>query len=159
MIQWTILLAEAAEEGGGLFDFDATLPLMAVQFLILVVILNVLFYKPIGQAIDDRAEYIRSTSQGAKDRLAKTKALAQQYEQELVAVRREAQAVIASAQAEGQQLVTAEIQAAQQQVQQEREAAAQEIEAQKAQAFQSLEAEADSLTRQILEKLLGRELV
>ncbi|MDB9495566.1 F0F1 ATP synthase subunit B' [Spirulina major CS-329] len=159
MIQWTILLAEAAEEAGGLFDFDATLPLMAVQFLVLVVLLNVLFYKPIGKAIDDRAEYIRQTQQAAKERLEKTNALAKQYEQELVTVRRETQAVVSAAQADAQKIVTSQIQAAQQQVQREREAAAQEIEAQKAQAFQSLEGEVDALTRQILEKLLGPELV
>ncbi|WP_072622345.1 F0F1 ATP synthase subunit B' [Spirulina major] len=159
MIQWTILLAEAAEEAGGLFDFDATLPLMAVQFLVLVVLLNVLFYKPIGKAIDDRAEYIRQTQQAAKERLEKTNALAKQYEQELVTVRRETQAVVSAAQADAQKIVTSQIQEAQQQVQREREAAAQEIEAQKAQAFQSLEGEVDALTRQILEKLLGPELV
>lgn len=159
MIQWTILLAEAAEEAGGLFDFDATLPLMAVQFLVLVVLLNVLFYKPIGKAIDDRAEYIRQTQQAAKERLEKTNALAKQYEQELIGVRRETQAVVSAAQAEAQKIVTSQIQEAQQQVQREREAAAQDIEAQKAQAFQSLEGEVDSLTRQILEKLLGPELV
>lgn len=159
MIQWTILLAEAAEEAGGLFDFNATLPLMAVQFLVLVVLLNVLFYKPIGKAIDDRAEYIRQTQQSAKERLEKTNALTKQYEQELISVRRETQEVVSAAQAEAQKIVTSQIQEAQQQVQREREAAAQDIEAQKAQAFQSLEGEVDSLTRQILEKLLGPELV
>jgi len=48
MIHWTILLAvETAEEAateGGLFDFDATLPLMALQFLILVAILNAVLF-------------------------------------------------------------------------------------------------------------------
>ena len=30
-----------------MFDFDATLPLMAVQFLLLMVALNAVFYKPL----------------------------------------------------------------------------------------------------------------
>ena len=42
--QWTLLLATAAveevAEKGKLFDFDATLPLMAIQFVILVAVLN-----------------------------------------------------------------------------------------------------------------------
>ena len=42
MTQWIILAAETSKEGG-LFDFDATLPLMAIQFLILAVLLNAIF--------------------------------------------------------------------------------------------------------------------
>lgn len=159
MIHWTILLAEAAEEGGGLFAFDATLPLMALQFLILVALLNIVFYKPIGNAIDERSEYIRKTNQEGRDRLEKAKQVAQQYEQELVDVRRQAQEIIAQAQEEAQKTINAKIQEAQQEVQAQREAAAKEIEAQKNQAYQSLEGEVDNLSRQILEKLLGPELV
>ncbi|MDB9311841.1 F0F1 ATP synthase subunit B' [Spirulina sp. CS-785/01] len=159
MIHWTILLAEAAEEGGGLFDFDATLPLMALQFLILVAVLNVLFFKPLGKAIDDRNEYVRQTNQEGRDRIEKANQLAKQYDQELVGVRKEAQDIIAKAQAEAQETINAKVQEAQQEVQAQREAAAQEIEDQKAQAYQSLEGEIDALSRQILEKLVGSEFV
>jgi F-type H+-transporting ATPase subunit b len=55
MTHWTILLAvetaETAAKEGGLFDFDATLPLMALQFLILVAVLNAVFYKPLTKAM------------------------------------------------------------------------------------------------------------
>ena len=61
-----------------MFDFDATLPLMAVQFLILTFLLNQIFYKPLGQAIDSRAEYIRKNKADAKERLSKAKELAAQ---------------------------------------------------------------------------------
>ncbi len=37
-----------------MFDFDATLPLMAVQFLLLTAILNVVFFKPLSKAIEER---------------------------------------------------------------------------------------------------------
>ncbi len=160
MTLWTILLAsEAAGESGGLFDFDATLPLMAVQFLILMVILNALFYKPLSKAIDGRTDYVRGKLTDERERLGKARALADQYEQELVDVRRESQDTIARAQAEAQQTINAEVQQAQQEVQQQREAAAREIEEQKAQAYQTLEGEVEALSRQILEKLLGAELV
>ena len=67
MIQeWALLLvtapvAEVAEvaEKGKLFDFDATLPLMAIQFVVLVAVLNKLFYTPLGKVLDDRDEFIR----------------------------------------------------------------------------------------------------
>ena len=41
MHSW-LMLAEAAAPKGGLFDLDATLPLMAVQVVLLTFILNLL---------------------------------------------------------------------------------------------------------------------
>ncbi|PAX50987.1 F0F1 ATP synthase subunit B', partial [Brunnivagina elsteri CCALA 953] len=42
-----------------MFDFDATLPFMAVQFLLLSALLNAFFYKPMTLALDDRDYYFR----------------------------------------------------------------------------------------------------
>lgn len=155
----TLLAAEAvAEEGGGLFDINATLPLMAVQFLILTVILNALFYKPLGQAIDERADYIRDRQQEAKQRLAKAEALAQQYENELADSRRQSQAVVADAQAEAQKLAAGALAQAQQEAQAQREKAQQEIDQQRQTAMAALDAQVDTLSRQIVKKLLGYEL-
>lgn len=161
MLYWTTLLAtEAAEKGGGgLFDIDATMPLMAVQFLVLVVVLNAVFYKPVGKAIDERNEYIRVTQADARERLEKAQALAKQYEQELVDTRRQAQAVIVEAQNQAQQIASQQIAAAQQEAQAQREQAQRELDQQKQEALQSLGQEVDSLSRQILEKLLGGQLV
>jgi F-type H+-transporting ATPase subunit b len=154
MIHWTnLFIAEA-----GMFDFDATLPLMAIQFLVLVFLLNKIFYKPLGKVLDERTEYVRQNSQDAKGRLEKATAIATQYEQELVEVRRESQNIIAKARDEAQQVVTAKVQEAQQEIQQQREATSHEIEIQKAQAFHTLEGDVDALSWQILEKLLGSEL-
>jgi F-type H+-transporting ATPase subunit b len=160
MTYWTILLAtEAVEEGGGLFDINATLPLMGVQFLILVIVLNAIFYRPLGQAIDERADFIRSRLLQARERREKAQTLARQYERELVDVRREAQEIVAAAQAEAQKMISEQMQQAQQEVQAEREKASQEIATQKAEAFSNLEGQVSALSRQILEKLLGPEFV
>lgn len=141
-----------------MFDFDATLPVMAVQFLLLVVILNALFYKPLGKVLDERAEYIRKENASARERLEKAKTLEKQYEQELVDVRRRAQEIVANAQADAQKIVTDQTQAAQKELQAEREKIARDIAAQKDRAFGALEAQVDALSRQILEKLVGPEL-
>lgn len=162
MTHWTILLAtEAAEKSaeGGLFDIDATLPLMALQFLLLVAILNVVFYKPLGKALDERAQYIRNQLGQAQERKQKAEAIALQYEQELKDVRRKSQEIIATAQAEAEKIVSTEIQKAQQELQGKKEEAARSIEAEKAKALGSLEQQVDELSRQIIAKLLGPELV
>ncbi len=158
-MHWMILLAvEAAEEvgkEGGLFDLDATLPLMALQFLLLVAVLNVFFYKPLGKAIDDRNAYILSNQVDAKERLAKAEALAKQYETELADARKKSQAVINAAREEAGKLAAQDIAKAQQEAQAQREQAQRELDQQKQAALQTLEQQVDGLSHQILAKLLG----
>jgi len=138
-----------------MFDFDATLPLMAVQFLVLVAILNAVFFKPLGKAIDERSDYIRSNQVEAQERLSKAENLAKQYETELADTRKQSQALIASAQADAQKIVAAKIAEAQEQARLQREQAQKELDQQKQEAMSALEQEVDSLSRQILGKLLG----
>ena len=158
MAHWTLYLATEAVEKtaeGGLFDFDATLPLMALQIILLTAVLNKLFYKPIGEVIDERSDYVRTNLLGAKESQEKAESIALQYEQELRDVRREAQEVIAAAQADAQQIIAKEMKLAQEQALAEREKVALEIEAQRKSALQSLEQDVDGLTNQIVEKLIG----
>lgn len=138
-----------------MFDFDATLPLMAVQFLVLTAILNAVFFKPLTQVLDERDEYIRSNDKDAAERLAKTEELARQYEQELADTRKEAQAIVIAAQTEAQDISNQRIAEAQKEAQEAREAAAAEIAQEKEAAMQSLEQEVSALSNQMLAKLLG----
>ena len=142
MTYWNIFFAaaETAETTteGGLFDINATLPLMALQFLVLMAVLNALFYKPLGKAIDERGNYVRNSLQEARELKEKSEALAEQYERELRDVRRKSQEIIAAAKAEGEQITDAKIQAAQQEVLAQKQQAADEIEAQKAEAMKEL---------------------
>lgn len=138
-----------------MFDFDATLPMMAVQFLILTAVLNVVFYKPLLKAIEDRSDYIRSNETEARERLAKAEALAQQYQQELAETRKQYQATIAAAQADAQKISAQKIASAQQEAQAQREQAQRELDQQKQVAMQALEQQVESLSRQILDKLLA----
>ncbi len=152
---WLFAVEAATEEAGGLFDIDATLPLMAVQFLILAAVLNAFFYKPLGKVIDERDGYIRSNLTEAKERLAKAEKLAEEYEKALADSRRQAQVIIAEAQAEAQTLASQQVVAAQQEAQRQREAFQKEIEAQKESAFHTLEGEVEALAHQMLDKLLS----
>ncbi len=159
MTHWiTILAVETAGKKAGLFDLDATLPLMAIQFLLLALVLNATFYKPIGKAIDERDDYIRTNQLEARERLAKVEQLAKEYEQKLAAARRQSQTIVTDAQAEAQKTAAEKIAGAQREAQAQREQAAQEIEQQKQEALRSLEQQVDTLSRQILEKLLGSKV-
>ena len=43
-----------------MFDFDLTLPIIATEFLLLMTILDKTVFGPVGKALDDRDELIRS---------------------------------------------------------------------------------------------------
>jgi F-type H+-transporting ATPase subunit b len=141
-----------------MFDFDATLPVMAVQFLLLAAVLNAVFYKPLSKAIDERSEYIRTNEVEARERLAKADQLAKQYEQQLAVARREAQSVIVAAQEDAKKISAQKNAEALAEVQARLDETRKEIDEQKQAAMTSLEKEVDSLSRQILEKLLGQSL-
>jgi F-type H+-transporting ATPase subunit b len=142
-----------------MFEFDATLPVMAVQFLLLAAILNAVFYKPMMKTLDERSEYIRTNNASAKERLSKAQGMVKEYEQQLADSRRQAQAVLEQAQADARSIVAQKVAEAQKEVQANKENTAREIEAQKQAAMSSLEQQVDSLARQILNKVLGAELV
>ncbi|USR93139.1 F0F1 ATP synthase subunit B' [Phormidium yuhuli AB48] len=159
MMHWTIVLATEATQEGGLFSFDATLPLMAVQFMVLVGVLNAVFYKPLSKSLDDRDDYIRTKNQSAQARLKEVQDKQAKYEQELASSRQKAQEIINAARAQANRTADAEIAEAQRQANEEREQAAAEIEQQKQAAFAQIDQQVSALSRQILEKILGSELV
>jgi F-type H+-transporting ATPase subunit b len=99
MVNLSILISSSEVSGpGGLFDIDATLPLVAIQFLLLMVILNVILYSPLLAIIAERKEYILSNLAKASDILTEANELTTQYEQELNSVRKEAQLEITNSQ-------------------------------------------------------------
>ncbi|MBD2149710.1 F0F1 ATP synthase subunit B' [Pseudanabaena sp. FACHB-1277] len=150
-----LVAAEAVEHKGGLFDINATLPIMAVQFVVFVALLNVVFFKPLTKAIDDRDDYVREQIIAAKERLEKAELVVKQYEQELASARKATQNVLTTAQSEANKIRKERIDAAMAEAQSKVASAKAEIEKQKQNATASLDAEVESLSRQVLEKLLG----
>jgi F-type H+-transporting ATPase subunit b len=99
MINFSILISTSEVEGpGGLFDINATLPLVAIQFILLMVVLNVILYSPLLTIIEERKEYVLSHLAEASEKLAQAKELTTQYEQDLETARKEAQLEIANSQ-------------------------------------------------------------
>ncbi len=99
MINLSILISSSEVSGpGGLFDIDATLPLVAVQFILLTVILNIILYNPLLTIIEERQEYILTNLGKASEILAEANKLTTQYEEELTNVRKEAQLEITNSQ-------------------------------------------------------------
>jgi F-type H+-transporting ATPase subunit b len=92
-----ILLAEESERGG-LFDIGATLPLVAIQFLLLMFILNLILYNPLFTLMNQRNEYVLDNLSKASEMLRKATELTTQYEGELAETKKGAAKEISQSQ-------------------------------------------------------------
>ena len=64
-----------SEDAGGLFDFNGTLPLMALQLILLTTALTFLFYKPIANILETRETFINGNLANASEKLLKANEL------------------------------------------------------------------------------------
>jgi F-type H+-transporting ATPase subunit b len=154
MHSW-LLLAEAATPKGGLFDLDATLPLMAVQVVILTFILNALFFRPVGQAVEEREGFISTSRAQAKEKLAQAERLEADLKAQLLEARRQSQSVIVEAEQEVDRLYREALALAQAEANSQRESSRRQVEVQKQQAFGGLDAQAERLGALIVDRLLA----
>ena len=156
MTSW-LLLAEAgaATTEGGLFDLDATLPLMAVQVVILTFILNRLFFSPVGRVVEERDAYISLSRVEAKDKLAQAERLEADLKAQLKDARQEAQRLVLEAEQEMDKLYRAALAEATAEANASREKARREIDAERTAAMATLDTEAKVLGDLIVSRLLS----
>jgi F-type H+-transporting ATPase subunit b len=148
-----------SEAAGGLFDFNATLPLEALQFILLTVALTFIFYKPIGQLIEKRETLISNNLKEASEKLLKADELSRQYEKQLKEAKAEAEEIIAQAEREAKEIVAEEINQARAAAAVLIEATHKEFESEKIMAFRQLESRIDALSDLIKQKVLGKVIL
>ena len=157
MTSWLLLAEAGATAGspeGGLFDLDATLPLMALQVVLLTFILNSLFFRPVGKAVEDREGYITTSRTQAKEKIAQTVRLEADRNEQLKGARLEAQKLILEAEQDSDRLYREAMAVAQADAIASRESARSKIDGQRADALSLLEADADRLADLIVDRLL-----
>jgi F-type H+-transporting ATPase subunit b len=153
MSSWLLLAASGAPEGG-LFDLDATLPLMAVQVVVLTFLLNALFFRPVGRVVEDREGYIATSRAEAKQKLAQVQRLESDLAEQLKSARQESQKLIVEAEQEVDKLYREALALAQTEANASREKARREIEQQREQALAALAGDSDRLGALIVNRLL-----
>ena len=154
MTSW-LLLAEAGAKEGGLFDLDATLPLMALQVVILTFILNSLFFRPVGKAVEDREGYISTSRAEAKQKLAQAERLEAELKEQLKEARQLSQKLIQEAEQDSDRLYREALAVATAEANASREQARREIDNQRTAAMQRLSGDSTQLASQIVDRLLS----
>jgi F-type H+-transporting ATPase subunit b len=154
MINLSILISSSEVSGpGGLFDINATLPLVAIQFILLVIVLNILLYSPLLTVIEERKEYILTNLGKASEILAEANKLTAQYEQELTSVRKEAQLEITNSQKIHKEILETELNISQKYIDNLLDTIQKDLIAKKDMALNSLDEIVQSLSADIETKL------
>jgi F-type H+-transporting ATPase subunit b len=151
MTSW--LLLGATE--GGLFDLDATLPLMAVQVVLLTFILNALFFRPVGRVVEEREGYITTSRAEAKQKLAQVERLEADLREQLKEARKATQQLIQEAEQDSDKLYREALATATAEANASREQARREIDAQREAALGQLKGDAEKLGDLIVDRLLA----
>merc|ERR1711976_827508 len=95
-----ILIAlPAHSDAGKIFDFNATLPIMATQFLILMVFLDKVWFGPVGKVMTERNRKIEERKASLATGTEELESLQKQAEKLLKEARAEAKAKIVDAKA------------------------------------------------------------
>jgi len=154
MIDPSILISNSEVTGpGGLFDFGVTLPLVAIQFILLMVLLNIILYSPLLTIIEERKEYILTNLSEASEKLARAKELTMQYEQELKIARKAAQLEITNSQNVHKEILDIELDISQKYIDSLLETISSDLLSRKKSALENLDTSVQVLCTQVETKL------
>jgi F-type H+-transporting ATPase subunit b len=148
-----ILLAEETEKGV-LFDIGATLPLVAIQFLMLMFILNILLYNPLLTLVNERNEYVLDNLNKASEMTLAAKELNIKYESELIITKKEAKLEITELQKLQQEKFNTELKISQKNIESLIQTVLENFNNKKFITLNNLENEIKILSNQMLNKLL-----
>jgi len=148
--QVSLLLSEGK---GGLFDIGASVPLIAVQFLALMFILDNILYSPLIEVINSRNTFILGNLSKASELVASASEITKKYEEELLVVRKNAQLDIATSQKINKEILELELQTSQKYITDLLNKMFEGFEAKKQKVIVALEGETTALSNQILDKL------
>lgn len=148
------LPALAEEEKGKLFDFNLTLPIITIQFLLLMLALDNIWFKPVSKIMDERDEKIRKQLAEVRDNSAELKALQDEAEAILRAARVETQAALQKAKKETAAELDAKLQATKAKIEEELANAIANLAKQKEETLKSLDSQVSALSNEIVSKVV-----
>ncbi|XP_021665580.2 ATP synthase subunit b', chloroplastic [Hevea brasiliensis] len=146
-------LAEEIEKAA-LFDFNLTLPIMMVQFLILMVTLDKLYFSPLGKFMDERDAAIKEKLSSVKDTSGEVKELEEQAAAVMRAARAEISAALNKMKKETQAELEEKLAVEKKKIEAELQEALGNLENQKEETIKSLDSQIAALSDEIVKKVL-----
>ncbi|XP_044463460.1 ATP synthase subunit b', chloroplastic [Mangifera indica] len=145
----------AAEmEKAALFDFNLTLPIIMVEFLLLMFALDKIYFTPLGNFMDERDAAIKEKLNSVKDVSEEVKQLEEQAAAIMRAARAEISAALSKMKKETQLEVEQKLAEGRKKVEAELQEALANLERQKEETIKSLDSQIAALSQEIVNKVL-----
>ena len=141
-----------------MIDINATILAQMLNFLILVVVLRAVAYKPIVKMLKDREDTIAASLKKADDDAAKAEAALKEYQDQLANARTKAQDIVDKAEKRAHEDHEAFVQATQKEIAQMKEAAEQQIQRERQQAVEQLKGEMITLSLAAASKIVSKNM-
>eukprot|EP00798_Chlamydomonas_sp_ICE-L_P020699 gene20699-27503_t len=149
-----IMATPASAEVGKIFDFNLTGPIMAAQFLFLMVVLEKTWFTPVGKVLDDRDAAIRDKLGSVKDSTGDVDGLAKEAQDLLRAARTEVSAMVNAKKNAKQSELDKIYDAAKAKVNAEVEASIAELDKESAVVLKNLDAQVEKISSEVLARVL-----
>ena len=149
-----IFIVVTTNTKGGLFDIGATLPLVAIQFLILMIILNLILYKPLISLVNKRNENILDNLSKASEIILITSNMTNKYEESLLSTKKEAKQSITELQKIQKEKFDMELNFSQKSIEIVIQKIVENFSIKKQKALNSITLEVNSLSNQIIKDKL-----
>ena len=143
------------EKTGGLFDFDGTLPVIGLQFIVFMFILNSILYNPLLDTIDERNLYIKKSLDEAAKVLTNANQLNKKYEDKASKARKAAKLDLIIYQNLYKDILEEKMKSSQIFIDDFLTETTEKFESNKDEILISFDNEIDSLTSQIMTKILS----
>ncbi|WOL06658.1 ATP synthase subunit b', chloroplastic [Canna indica] len=146
-------LAEQMEKAA-LFDFNLTLPVIAAEFLLLMVALDKIYFTPLGKFMDERDAAIRAKLSDVKDTSGEVKELEEKGAAVMKAARAEISAALNQMKKETSAELEQKLAEGRKRVEAELAEALQNLEKQKEETIKALDSQIAALSDEIVKKVL-----
>ena len=141
-----------------MIDINMTLVAQVINFLILVVLLKAVAYKPIVKMLKEREDKIAQSIEAAEADELKAKAVLVEYQDQLASARIQAQEIVDKAMKRAQEERDASVVETKKEIEQMRKAAQTEIIREREQAVVQLKGEVVALSMAAASKIIGTNL-
>merc|ERR1711976_52973 len=139
---------------GKVFDFNASLPAMVVNFLLLMVFLETTWFGPVGKVLDERDAKIRSRLNSVKTGDDELESLTKESESLLKDARSEAQNKIADARSKAAAKAAAKLTAEKSKLDEEIAQTVKSLENEKTSTQKDIDQQVDDLSAYIIKRVL-----
>lgn len=141
-----------------MIDINATLVAQMLNFLILVVVLRLVAYKPIVKMLEERSQRIAGSIKKADEDAAAAEATLKEYKAQLATARAKAQEIMDKAEKRAQDEHAEKIQATQAEIKQMKENAEEQIQRERAQAVEVLKGQMVALSMAAAQKIVSKNM-